>query len=157
VKDPYYGCPSDYQFQFLTVAFTGGIGITYSLDRCLPAGAITICQAPAVVPPATVLTYSTPAYTRGSLTACIRAAAGPVGVTPPAVYSCPNSYPLTAVRSGNPLQQPPSAAADIIVGCHSADSLCFRDVASKPFALVDAGLPKKTYVSKFLKLSQQAL
>jgi hypothetical protein len=48
------------------------------------------------------------------------------------------------VRSSNPLQQPPSATADIIIACYSAGSLCYRDVPQHK--LVDAAL-RKSYVS----------
>jgi hypothetical protein len=147
VKSNQYGCPDDYQFAFLTITETPGIGITFTFDRCYPVGAILACQPPAIVPPATVLTYSTPAYRRGSLTSCIRAAAGPAaGVNPPVMYSCPDNYPLTAVSSTNPLQQPPSATSDIIISCHSDDSLCYSDVPMQPFQLLNLDI-RMSYVS----------
>lgn len=145
-----YGCPAGYPFQFLTVTTTIGVpGFTYTRDRCLATGALAACEAPAVVPPDTTLAYSTPGYTKGTLTACIRAAAGPAaGVSPPAMYNCPTVYPIAGVSSANPLQQPPSASADIISSCHSADSLCYRDVPLLPFHLIGLGVPLKLYVSR---------
>jgi hypothetical protein len=61
-RDGGYGCPNDFPFPYSTVISASG---DYSLNRCFASGVITACQAPAVAPPATVLTYSTPAYTQG--------------------------------------------------------------------------------------------
>jgi hypothetical protein len=143
------GCPDSYPFEFLTVTSIGSSGASFTTDRCYAQGELATCQTPAVVPPATVLIYSTPEYTGSTLTACTRAAAGPAaGVTPPVIYSCPWTYTTTGVSTCDPLSRPPSSTNDIIVSCHETySSLCYRDAAGLPFQLISGDIPQRHYLS----------
>ncbi|WIA20772.1 hypothetical protein OEZ85_005135 [Tetradesmus obliquus] len=138
-------CPGAYRIHFLTVTASDG---TFTLDRCSQAGTPAACEAPAIP----LLSYSTPGYVYSTLSACIRAASGPVaGVTPTVRYTCPWVLSVIIADSVNPLQAPPSPAADIIKGCIGltldmnvelpGSILCYQDVPSRPFTLISAGIP----------------
>jgi hypothetical protein len=148
VKASLYRCPGAYPFAFFTMAY-----LNLMLDHCYPSGAFSTCETAA----APVLTYITPGYLRSTLTACIRAAAGPSGATPAVQYTCPGIMSTVGTDSVNPLQAPPSATSDIITACHSrqgyfdngpgivsdnidTQTYCYRDVPTHSFTLISSGI-----------------
>jgi hypothetical protein len=120
-------CPAAYPFAWLDTTNPATMA-NPSLSKCSPAGEVTACQAPGTT---IGTTFSKPAYTKNTLSACIKGSWS--GANP----TCPTAFPVVALNRLDPNSAPVAATADAeVLGCWSADSTCAN--TPQPFTLQGA-------------------